>query len=366
MNEMRSLPIPIPIPISWSGRLLYACVTIVLPIASFILAFDGNFGPEWQSGKFSDYTGIMFEGTVSRIFYPFLAYSIISMFFLLVSPLRFSKYFIVRLGIYSGIILSLQYAILLSISYHNTAFYGFVAVGILLPFGIKWIHSRSIEKFGLKITWFIIIGLVLCFLLIYFISDLFQPGSILFPALMIFITGPFWCLIIATLVSIRLLRTYELSRQYHIKHSLGILVWLVSFIGAWRIAVLKTLEVYASLPTSSPDCYIATAAAKGHPRFVKSKPVATGDNRTVQINIQVKNFKCAELALMTVFPGGHKICRRLYDCVGTRLAHIVTHPILADMVYVSLKPIEWSFRTIMRIFIPNIDEFVHQIYTDVS
>jgi len=337
-------------------------VTIILPILSFVLAFNGGIGPEWQSGEFRTYTLIMFRGTVSQVFYPFLAYSIISMLLLLASPSDFSEYFVVRLGIYTGIILSLQYAILIGVSFYNVEFYGFVAVGILLPFGVKWIYSKSIEQFGLKITWLMVIALVLCFLVIGLISNLLV---LVYLPLLILVTGPFWCLMIATSVSIRLFRSYELSRLHHIGHGVGVLAWVLSLIGAWRIAVLKTLEVYASLPMSPPDCYIATAAAKGHFLFVKSKPVATSSDRIVWINAQVKYFKCAELILMTIFPGGHKICRTLYDCVGIQLARIITHPILADMAYASLKPIEWSFRAIMRILIPDIEEFVHRTYTEV-
>jgi hypothetical protein len=361
-----------PIPLSWSGRILYACVTIALPITSFFLAFDG-LGPDWQSGRFSDYTLIMLGGTVSRIFYPFLAYSMVSILLLLISPLHYSKYFIVRFGIYTGIILSLQYAILLSISspslvYEVVYFYYVpIAIGIVLPLGINWLYSKAKERFGIRKTWFVIIGLILCFGLMLFIVRESLSVITLFSMVVILGTGPFWCLIIAILVSIRLLRDYELPQHHHIiGRSLGVLAWLFSFIIAWRIAISKTIEVYASLPEHPPNCYIATAAAKGHPRFVKSKPLVTGNGRTVWLNAQVKYFKCAELALMAMFPGGHKICRDLYDCVGTQLACVITHPILADMVYISLKPIEWGFKAMMRILVPDIDEIVHQVYTDVK
>ena len=141
---------------------------------------------------------------------------------------------------------------------------------------------------------------------------------------------------------------------------------MVTFlIVAWRIAVLKTLEVYASLPTSPPDCYIATAAAKGHPRFVKSKPVVTGNDRIIWINVQMKYFKCADLALMVIFPGGHKICREIYDLLGTSLARIITHPVLADIVYITLKPVEWSIRAMMKVLFPGVDEVVNRIYATV-
>jgi hypothetical protein len=353
-----------PVPIALSMRLLYAIVTVILPIVSFALAFN-DFGPEWQSGKLGDYTQIMLGGEVSQIFYPFLAYSIISMVLLLISPLRFSKYFIVRLGIYTGVVLSLQYAILLIISFPETGL--FIIGGISFPFVASWIYSRLKTRFDLRITWVIIIGGLFCFLLIWYIvaQDIVEveSGLLLFGVVTILSASPFWCLIIASLVSMQLIRDYEFSRTA--THNFGVFAWLIAFVGAWRIAVLKTLEVYASLPTEPPDCYIATAAAKGHPEFVKSKSVSISSGNTIRVNAQVKHFKGAELALMALFPGGHKISRRIYDQFGSLLAYIVIHPILADIVYIILKPIEWGIMAILRVLISDVDEVVKKFYTEL-
>ena len=74
-NQTNTIPSS-PIPMTWSRRLLYACVTVVLPIVSFTIAYSGfpALGPDWQSGKFEDYILIMLGGSVSQIFYPFLKF----------------------------------------------------------------------------------------------------------------------------------------------------------------------------------------------------------------------------------------------------------------------------------------------------
>ena len=87
-----------PIPPAWPGRVLYGLITIVLPIASFALAFDGGLGPEWQSGQVSDYAMLMLHGPVSLFFSPFLAYAMLSMLLLLIAPGRFASRFAVRFG----------------------------------------------------------------------------------------------------------------------------------------------------------------------------------------------------------------------------------------------------------------------------
>jgi len=349
----------LPIPSSWPGRLLYGYVAILMPIASFIITFQDIFHPDWQSGRICDYTQIMLGGTVSRYFYPFLVYSMVCMLLLLISP-GFSKYFIIRLGIYTGIILSFQFSMLLSISADNILFYGLVAGGLLLPLGVKWLY----KKFGLRKTIYVVAGLVFSFWLIYstVTRNVFAPLYLCLAIM--FATAPYWCLILSVLVSVRLIKKYEIHQQNHTKYGLGVVAWLFPFIGAWRIAVSKTLEIYASLPPSPPDCYIATVAAKGHPQFVKSMPVVIDNGSTAWINAQLRYLKCAEITYMAIFPGGHKILREIYDVLGMPLARIMTQPVPADLMYMLLKPIEWSARIVMRVFLSDVDEAAHKIYQE--
>lgn len=355
----------LPIPSSWPGRLLYGYVAILMPIASFLITFQDGYYPDWQSGRICDYTQIMLWGTVSRYYYPFLAFSMVCMLLLLISP-GFSKYFIIRLGMYTGIILSFQYSILLSISADFMLFYGFVAGGLLLPLGVIWLN----KKFGLRKTKYVVAGLVFSYWLIYstVTRNVFTP--LVLCLIIMFATAPYWCLILSVLVSVRLIKKHEIHQQNHAICGIGILAWFLPFIGAWRIAVLKTLEIYPSLPPSPPsppDCYIATVAAKGHPQFVKSIPVVIDNGSTAWINAQMRYLKCAEITYMAMFPGGHKILREIYDVLGMPLARIMTQPVLADLMYMILKPIEWSARIVMRVFLSDVDEAANKIYqNDVS
>src|SRR5512138_1387190 len=81
------------VPASWWRRLLYAVATIGIPIASFYYAnLNGPLAPNWQSGKLSDYGNILLGRTGAGTFYLFLAYSMLCMLLLLVSPRRFSRF----------------------------------------------------------------------------------------------------------------------------------------------------------------------------------------------------------------------------------------------------------------------------------
>jgi hypothetical protein len=338
---------------------------IIVPIVSFYLASDnGPDAPTWQNGQPSAYANIMLGNTGSAIFYPFLAYSMLCMLLLLVSPRRFARVFIVRLGIYTGVVLALQYTILLGMAVDDNLFHGAIATGVLLPLGINWVYPKITTGLGTRRTWAAIIGVVAFFLLI----ALFAGGNLylsIIPTvafIAILGSGPLWCLILSVLVSLRLLRDYGLAQKHHIGHFLGISAWLIAYIEAWPVAISRTLELYATLPTSAPDCYIATAAARGHPRIVKSELLVTGSGRTVWLNAQVRTLKAAELALVTVFPGGHRVVRALYDRFGPPLACMIMHPLLADMAYMSLKPIEWGARAAMRLFAPHLEDAVHRLY----
>ena len=108
------------------------------------------------------------------------------------------------------------------------------------------------------------------------------------------------------------------------------------------------MEVYASLPESPPDCYIATASAQGHQKFVKSMPVLLANGQVMQVNAQLKTLKYAEFALMAISPRTHKFLRKIYDVIGQALAKKITRPILADISYLALKPFEWTAKIVLK------------------
>ncbi|MGD8457048.1 MAG: hypothetical protein PVF83_11730, partial [Anaerolineales bacterium] len=234
----------------------------------------------------------------------------------------------------------------------------FLAEGLIVPGIIKWMFSLAKKR--KRYTFYIIFGLFLLILLllhIYFWDDVI----LLAVGIFIFIFGPFWCFIISINISIKLLKIYELSKQENRKSVVGLIAWLVPFLVSWRLAYIKMLQIYSSFPPP-PHCYIATAVAKGHPSFVKSKPVDFRDGCVVWVNAQLRTFKCAELLLSVIWPKVHQIIRAIYDVFGPPLARLIVHPIQADLVYIILKPVEWVIKIIMRIIIPDFERSVDSIY----
>jgi hypothetical protein len=123
-------------------------------------------------------------------------------------------------------------------------------------------------------------------------------------------------------------------------------------------------EIYAALPPQPPpDCYIATAAAQGHPQVVCSRTVHRVDGKSMQVNGQLQVLKFAELALLSVNPRLHIFLRRIYDVVGKFLASRIHNPFLADFAYLMLKPFEWLARWLLTAIVPEIDVLTEKIYT---
>jgi hypothetical protein len=351
-----------PIPVSKSGRLLYLSTTILIPIMLFVMAYDGSFGPDWQSGSMSDYTLIMLSGEASYYFYPLLIYSMLCMLLIIASPIRFARLFIVRLGIYTGAILAIQYATLFSLSMVEIEVYAIAALGVVIPYGARWLFRKMAQKYGKSMAWYLMLGLLGCLAVIAVIvtREMFAPFALLLLALA---SGPYWCVICVGLVSWRLLKSYELPLRNKRQQVFGGLAWVLPFLGAWRLSFLKTMEVYSSLPTYPPDCYIATAAAKGHTRLVMSQPVVIRNELEFRVNAQMKYFKCAELLLLAVQPKAHQKLRELYDFVGRRLSQAIVHPILADIIYLTLKPFEWLAKGLLVVVIPDIGKITPAIYS---
>jgi hypothetical protein len=174
-----------------------------------------------------------------------------------------------------------------------------------------------------------------------------------FVMLALLIAGPFWSLLIALQAGWWVYRASD--TRHLLPRGLGVTVWVASYVTAWRYDILKMHELYAELPLVPPDCYIATAAARGHPAFVHASPLRLADGKIIRVNCQLQIFKSAELAMMALAPRLHAILRRMYDAIGKPLAGGIRHPLLADAAYLSLKPAEWLAKFLLKVIIPDVN-----------
>lgn len=355
---------PLIVPESTGMRIVYGLATIALPIISFLISFEFPFeGPEWQDGNFSSYLQLMTGGPASYYFYPLLLFSMICMGYLLFKP-DVGKKFTVRLGIYTGVIFSFHYSILILAT---GAFWIVVAASaiwlIVIPIlirGIKAIWSNKLLAHPWKNTISYSVGIGILIVMIFFYNDILGIISILPFSLLP--AGPVICFFISIKFSIRLFRRFEIPTTISVFHQLAVVSWIGAYLVAWRFSILKAIEMYAQLPTSPPDCYIATAAAKGHPTIVRSQPVNLANGAVMQVNTQLQILKAAEIALKTVAPKIYRRCRIFYDRYGQILARTLNSPSRGTLAYIGLKPFECAAQIVFQFLIPDSKNISKKLY----
>jgi hypothetical protein len=142
---------------------------------------------------------------------------------------------------------------------------------------------------------------------------------------------------------------------------------LAAFMSACRWSIVKSLEAYAELPVNpTGDCYVASAAAYGHPRLVSSETCVTSSGGIVPVNNQLRTLKAAELTLRALTPSGHRIARCVYDRLGPLAARRLANPYLADLVYLALKPAEWLSFLILACVLGEQRKAVSRLYRHVG
>lgn len=78
---------------------------------------------------------------------------------------------------------------------------------------------------------------------------------------------------------------------------------------------------------------------------------------------QLRRLKCVEIALAAICPAAHRSIRLVYDFIGPPLARVIgVHPLLADLTFVALIPMEWITYGLLIVAVPQVRPFAHQIY----
>lgn len=358
-KEIEKPLVSLPFPNPWWGRILYGLFLTVVPVFSFFAI--QVLEPEWQTGELSDYIVLLLFPESSLFFLILLVYSVLCYLLLMISPAYFARSFSVRLGIYTGVLLALQYSIILLVyNFDDNLYYMPIPVWFSLPI-IFWLSSKAIQKWGKRtVTIALTILAGGAFVIITLIwGDPTDPWFVFCVGLLM--GGPFWSFLLAIQAATWLIKNHE--TKFTFPRGVGLFAWLGVYTVAWRYDILKMFELYAALPpTPPPDCYIATAAAQGHPRFVGSRQVKRSDGSWIRVNRQLQILKCAELALMGLSPHLHKPLRTIYDVVGRSLALRISNPLVADVAYLLLKPVEILAEIGLSAVIPEIKS--ERIYTN--
>ncbi|MBN2295234.1 MAG: hypothetical protein JXM70_22580 [Pirellulales bacterium] len=191
---------------------------------------------DWPAGSFAGYCGLLFSLKTCLPFYPLLLYSIVCMVCMIVRPQRYSRLFVVRLGIFTGVPLALQYFVLLAIASREVDFISTPLLAMFL-WGCAWLFAwpyscRKSDKpsVGLKVLG-VIAGLALIYTLI-------PPNCFVVP---LACSTP-WAIIAYAMMSWQIFRHRTRGPwQFSLAQLFIFIFWLAAYCSAWRISAMAML-----------------------------------------------------------------------------------------------------------------------------
>jgi hypothetical protein len=126
-------------------------------------------------------------------------------------------------------------------------------------------------------------------------------------------------------------------RQYDRTPWLFCIGWLLAVLISIVSRILIAMQYYRSLPDEAPpDCFVATAASRGHRRVVgPRRPASDGRPETRQLHT-LRRF---EQDLRATCPHLHARLRDGYNVLGPWLAAGVNTPLRADVMHIALLPL---------------------------
>lgn len=350
--------------LQWSPqrRFKYFVTGVLGPIGCFAMSWSGmnaRVDPIWQSGKLDVYLTLMLEPKALLPFMPLLIFSLLSLAACCVR-LEFGRHWVVRLGIFGGGLLSVQYLLFVVIA---TSFFTLIAAAIVGPALalVTYLGAKLMPQARRVTIWQIMLLTSVVAVIAAFVaansSTLSEGGvgtlvQLLLNVLMtMLIATPMLNCVTYVRATFALLRSPALfpMAQRDVRSLLASAIgWLLGFGASWKFAVEAMLSEYSRLPTSPPNCYISTAAACGHrqfvgvERFARSQVMACDLQSPFPVNDQMCRLKFLEFALAATSPSVHRCVRRVYNAFGPHAASICRSNVwLADASYVAFKPLEW-------------------------
>ena len=115
----------------------------------------------------------------------------------------------------------------------------------------------------------------------------------------------------------------------------------------WLGSAIWAYVAFERLPNSiNHNCFVVTAATRGHPRLVGPFLEIERHGHTRRVNPQLLTFWQFESAWQRRSPRTHAHFRAMYNSFGPQVAARIRSPWAADAVYLALKPVELLIRKI--------------------
>ena len=322
----------------WWARVWYGLGAIAAPLVCWVASFwpSAPPHPEWQSGQWNHVAGVLLAGQASWPMFGLMAYSMLAMCLLLINRPFFAQWFVVRLGVYTGMVLAGLYGIVLlaATQFVGATISAVVLAGLVVPVTAFW---WLIRRAGIK---WVLVGIGALAVLGLMVAGLILGFSAL-PVILIAVlgSGPLVTFCACLVMGWWLYRNAPSARRTIA--ATWWLTWLLSFGGSTWATTIAAMHFYQSLPKTPPNkCYIASMAARGHRRVVRSGWVRCADGHAYAVNDQLRVLKAGEVVIAALAPQLHATMRRVYDAWGPWLAARVVNAYGADAAYILLKVFE--------------------------
>ena len=322
-------------------RCLLFVTGVILPLLGIVATYfglKGSIGPLFQGGSWA-YAAVLLSWPCLMVMSGLIGYCVVCLGSVVCVP-RARAYSIARFGTYTGVALSGVYLVIATVAAGIAPWIAAAFAGIILVFFfyIAGEVARYWRRFS--ILQLIVLMTLLCVLAATVSYLDWQGGTqrLLGLALMLTLAGT----PTLTFLSYLITAVYVWRDNYVPTSSVPTRVALWFAIVAvwsesWRSSIDIMLVEYSMLPTN-PNCYVCSAAARGHARFVRAERCSDGTS----VNMQMRRCKFLEICLAACLPRVHQKVRKLYDATGPRLAACCGRSVwLADFSYVALKPFEW-------------------------
>jgi hypothetical protein len=364
-------------PFSWPVTVVFLYVGMALPIFCFAITLhEAPDMPSWQSGNAADIAALLLTGLTSFYLFPFLIHAVMAFSLLLLWPARFCEKFLLRWGVYSGVLVALHFSIALAFTLGNVAtVYSWQAVTVPLsmlsmttiPIWLGWwllcwiarqlklaerLRSRK-SRLVLSAIVFAAVALMIAYCVQ---ADVNLGKAIFFYSVL---CAPFWTTAAFAGLSWNISSRVRGQYKFTLRHMLFVFSWITAYLACARESIRRAYEIYVTLPTDPQGCYIATAASHGHPWFVGTT-MGNGIGQKSVANRQLLRFKLAEIALAAIAPSVHRLLRLAYNSIGPPLAERMNHRLVADLAYLLLKPAEWCSCVFVRILLPDATKIIEE------
>lgn len=323
-------------PLTRRMRFTFFAHGVALPVILLGMSLAGTHVTSeapWQSGQLKDYVAMLLVPVAWFPFAPAIVYCLISLGAWTLWP-KMSDRAWVRLGIYTGVPLSLHFLVLLLLIYDGPMI---ILIAMVWPcwhvglWVLNYFWRRQIS------LWHVMAIMTMCaVLLAVFRQHALAAVNLPLAAGMFLLVAAPGLNVVAYCQAAWSVYGSQSSVARRTRFGmLGVFVlWIVAWLLGWRWAILVMLDEYSKLPTTNPNCYMSNAAAYAH-------PLLTGAARPGEVTACMRRLKFLEIVMRATAPTLHQMIRCEYDRWCPPLAAVCQHNvILASLTRLGLVPLE--------------------------